>query len=69
MDDMFADGLREQAEKLQIPGYFDDSSSINRLVRGDRPKKQSKKIQNEIEQKKEIMRLKKEMDEKLELQR
>jgi hypothetical protein len=35
---MFADGLREQAEKLMIPGYFDDSNnSAARLMRGKRP--------------------------------
>lgn len=38
VDDMFADGLREQAEKLLIPGYFDDSNNpAARLMRGKRP--------------------------------
>jgi serine/threonine protein kinase len=37
VDDMFADGLREQAEKLQIPGFFDDSgNAAARLMRGKR---------------------------------
>lgn len=31
VDDIFTEGLREQAEKLLIPGYFDDSSSAARL--------------------------------------
>lgn len=35
VDDMFADGLREQAEKLLIPGYYDDSkNSAARLMKG-----------------------------------
>ena len=39
VDDMFADGLREQAEKLMIPGYYDDSKDSNaRLMKGKRPK-------------------------------
>jgi len=34
---MFADGLKEQAEKLMIPGFFDDSkNSAARLMRGRR---------------------------------
>jgi len=34
---MFADGLREQAEKLMIPGYYDDSNnSAARLMKGGR---------------------------------
>ena len=40
VDDMFADGLREQAEKLLIPGFFDDSKdSAARLMRGKRSNK------------------------------
>ena len=44
VDDMFADGLKEQAEKLMIPGYYDDSgNSADRLMRGrKRPSKMKK---------------------------
>ena len=39
VDDMFSDGLREQAEKLMIPGFFDDSKNSNaRLMKGRRNK-------------------------------
>jgi serine/threonine protein kinase len=31
VDDIFADGLREQAEKLMIPGFYDDSKNNGRL--------------------------------------
>lgn len=75
VDDMYADGLREQAEKLMIPGYFDDSSSsVARLHRGGRDnsnsrpavtkKAQVKPIKTQLEQKKEILKLKKEVQEK-----
>lgn len=44
VDDMFADGLREQAEKLLIPGYVDDSNDSNaRLMKGKRPSNMKKK--------------------------
>lgn len=36
---MFADGLREQAEKLQIPGFVDDQSA--RLMQKRKPKEQT----------------------------
>ena len=37
VDDMFADGLREQAEKLMIPGFYDDTkTSAARLMKGGR---------------------------------
>jgi hypothetical protein len=37
---MFADGLREQAEKLQIPGFYDETKAnpYNRLVQKKRDK-------------------------------
>ena len=45
VDDIFADGLKEQAEKLMIPGYYDESSSIyNRLTRPGK-RKQNQAIQ------------------------
>lgn len=69
VDDMFADGLREQAEKLMIPGYYDDSkNSAARLMKGGRRKPQIQKppreIKTQLEQKKEILKLKKEIQEK-----
>ena len=36
VDDMFADGLKEQAEKLTIPGFYDEKSSAARLMKGGR---------------------------------
>lgn len=37
VDDMFIDGLKEQAEKLMIPGFYDDSkNSAARLMKGGR---------------------------------
>ena len=38
VDDMFADGLREQAEKLMIPGFYDDSKNNARMQQKRRPK-------------------------------
>jgi hypothetical protein len=32
VDDMFADGLKEQAEKLMIPGFYDDTKNNARLL-------------------------------------
>ena len=32
VDDMFIDGLREQAEKLMIPGFYDDTKNNGRLL-------------------------------------
>ena len=32
VDDMFVDSLKEQAEKLMIPGFVEDSSKIGKLV-------------------------------------
>jgi len=34
VDDMFVDSLKEQAEKLLIPGFVEDSSKIGKLVGG-----------------------------------
>ena len=34
VDDMFVDSLTEQAEKLMIPGFCEDSSTVGRLVAG-----------------------------------
>ncbi len=34
VDDMFVDSLSEQAEKLMIPGFSVDSSTVGRLVAG-----------------------------------
>ena len=34
VDDMFVDSLKEQAEKLMIPGFVEDSSAVGRLVAG-----------------------------------
>ena len=70
VDDMFADGLREQAEKLMIPGFYDDSKDSNaRLMKGgrrNRPaiQKPPRVIKTQLEQKKEILKLKKEIQEK-----
>lgn len=63
VDDMFADGLREQAEKLMIPGFFDDTkSNVGRLNRKSRRAQPiGKQIKTQLEQKKEILRLKKEI--------
>jgi len=67
---MFADGLREQAEKLMIPGYYDDSNnSAARLMKGGRKNFKMKpqpprEIKTQLEQKKEILRLKREIQEK-----
>lgn len=67
VDDMFADGLKEQAEKLMIPGYYDENSSAARLMRGGNNRKAKaqpvpvKEIKTQLEQKKEILRLKKEI--------
>ena len=64
---MFADGLKEQAEKLMIPGYYDENSSAARLMRGGNNRKAKaqpvpvKEIKTQLEQKKEILRLKKEI--------
>lgn len=32
VDDMFIDGLKEQAEKLMIPGFYDDTTNNGRLL-------------------------------------
>lgn len=40
VDDMFIDGLREQAEKLMIPGFYDDTKNNGRLLQKKRPKGQ-----------------------------
>ena len=34
VDDMFVDSLKEQAEKLMLPGFVEDSSVVGRLVAG-----------------------------------
>jgi len=34
VNDMFTDSLREQAEKLMIPGFAEDSSTLGRLAQG-----------------------------------
>ena len=34
VDDIFVDGLREQAVLLSIPGFVDDSSAMGRLASG-----------------------------------
>ena len=39
VDDLFADGLREQGEKLLIPGYFDDSNNPGARLHRDRGKR------------------------------
>ena len=85
VDDMFVDSLKEQAEKLMLPGFVDDQSTVGRLVAGrgaagGAQAKRVKKIQQEVkksgvtqqqknlkteqEKRKEIARLKKEIDEK-----
>lgn len=34
VDDMFVDSLKEQAEKLMLPGFVEDQSTVGRLVAG-----------------------------------
>ena len=34
VNDMYQDSLKEQAEKLMIPGYAEDSSAVGRLANG-----------------------------------
>ena len=54
VDDMFVDSLSEQAEKLMIPGFVDDQSTVGRLVAGKGAQgsaaqlKRVKKIQQEV---------------------
>ena len=54
VDDMFVDSLSEQAEKLMIPGFVDDQSTVGRLVAGRGAQgsaaqlKRVKKIQQEV---------------------
>jgi|TARA_B110000285_G_scaffold48702_1_gene55181 hypothetical protein len=64
VDDMFADGLREQAEKLLIPGFYDDTKNGAARPKGVKRKANpapTKEIKTQLEQKKEILRLKKEI--------
>jgi len=52
VDDMFVDSLKEQAEKLMIPGFSTDKSTVGRLVAGKgsgaAQLKRVKKIQQEV---------------------
>ena len=34
VDDMFVDSLKEQGEKLMLPGFVEDSSKLGKLVSG-----------------------------------
>lgn len=62
-----------------IPGFYDETkTNFGRLMKGNKKSlaktplgsqsKPLREIRSELEQKKEILRLKKEMDEKLEIQ-
>jgi len=44
VDEIFLEGLREQAEKLLIPGYYDDSSTAARLHKGIRDNSNSRNV-------------------------
>ena len=52
VDDMFVDSLKEQAEKLMIPGFVEDDSTVGRLAAGKAGSaaqlKRVKKIQQEV---------------------
>ena len=51
VDDLYLDGLKEQAEKLMIPGFYDDSKNNGRVIR-KRPKQNQlppKEIKTQLE--------------------
>lgn len=77
VDDIFADGLREQAEKLMIPGYYKETGSSLRMGPGRKkqsgqPKQNnnhgSRELRSQLEFKSEILRLKREIEEKSQIQ-
>ena len=66
VDDMYQDSLKDQAEKLQIPGFAQQQDSRLQMQGALNPKKlrEAKVIQTNEDKQRELLRLKKELEEK-----